>query len=112
MQNKSINNQPAQIKPVWNLKPRYWLFGGEAHYAGGGFEDFLIASMLLQELLNMVESESWVEVLPKAEHCYEVKWWHIYDSQQKRIAVSYTHLRAHETEADLVCRLLLEKKKK
>ena len=24
--------------------------------------------------------------------------------------VSYTHLRAHETEADLVCRLLLEKK--
>ena len=27
------------------------------------------------------------------------------------LAVSYTHLRAHETEADLVCRLLLEKKK-
>ena len=26
------------------------------------------------------------------------------------IAVSYTHLRAHENEADLVCRLLLEKK--
>ena len=24
-------------------------------------------------------------------------------------AVSYTHLRAHETDADLVCRLLLEK---
>ena len=28
------------------------------------------------------------------------------------MAVSYTHLRAHETEADLVCRLLLEKKKR
>ena len=27
-------------------------------------------------------------------------------------AVSYTHLRAHETSQDLVCRLLLEKKKK
>ena len=27
-------------------------------------------------------------------------------------AVSYTHLRAHETVRDLVCRLLLEKKKK
>ena len=26
------------------------------------------------------------------------------------LSVSYTHLRAHETEADLVCRLLLEKK--
>src|SRR5664280_3562486 len=29
-----------------------------------------------------------------------------------RTAVSYTHLRAHETVLDLVCRLLLEKKKK
>mgnify|MGYP003381639731 CR=1 FL=1 len=28
-----------------------------------------------------------------------------------RRAVSYTHLRAHETVLDLVCRLLLEKKK-
>ena len=27
------------------------------------------------------------------------------------MAVSYTHLRAHETRHDLVCRLLLEKKK-
>src|SRR5665648_269379 len=27
------------------------------------------------------------------------------------IAVSYTHLRAHETRHDIVCRLLLEKKK-
>ena len=31
--------------------------------------------------------------------------------QGKYIAVSYTHLRAHETVLDLVCRLLLEKKK-
>ena len=28
------------------------------------------------------------------------------------VAVSYTHLRAHETKANLVCRLLLEKKKR
>ena len=28
----------------------------------------------------------------------------------RRVAVSYTHLRAHETKANLVCRLLLEKK--
>ena len=35
------------------------------------------------------------------------------NSQFKNIkAVSYTHLRAHETVLDLVCRLLLEKKKK
>ena len=30
----------------------------------------------------------------------------------KLIPVSYTHLRAHETGRNLVCRLLLEKKKK
>ena len=29
----------------------------------------------------------------------------------KDLPVSYTHLRAHETVLDLVCRLLLEKKK-
>ena len=32
-------------------------------------------------------------------------------SSMKDEAVSYTHLRAHETVLDLVCRLLLEKKK-
>ena len=31
---------------------------------------------------------------------------------QDIVAVSYTHLRAHETVLDLVCRLLLEKKKR
>ena len=31
--------------------------------------------------------------------------------KQLPIPVSYTHLRAHETVLDLVCRLLLEKKK-
>ena len=29
-----------------------------------------------------------------------------------QVSVSYTHLRAHETVLDLVCRLLLEKKNK
>ena len=35
-----------------------------------------------------------------------------YLSADYETAVSYTHLRAHETVLDLVCRLLLEKKKK
>ena len=34
------------------------------------------------------------------------------EDKNYNMAVSYTHLRAHETCADLVCRLLLEKKKK
>ena len=31
--------------------------------------------------------------------------------QPRIVTVSYTHLRAHETVLDIVCRLLLEKKK-
>ena len=34
-----------------------------------------------------------------------------FDPKGIRVTVSYTHLRAHETVLDLVCRLLLEKKK-
>ena len=33
------------------------------------------------------------------------------DAMEELNPVSYTHLRAHETVLDLVCRLLLEKKK-
>ena len=35
----------------------------------------------------------------------------IFECIYKPFPVSYTHLRAHETVLDLVCRLLLEKKK-
>ena len=35
----------------------------------------------------------------------------LYGQCEDYTAVSYTHLRAHETVLDLVCRLLLEKKK-
>src|SRR5450756_1022722 len=38
--------------------------------------------------------------------------WLIGEATRATIPVSYTHLRAHETRHDLVCRLLLEKKKK
>src|SRR5665648_1181046 len=42
------------------------------------------------------------------------KWWkqQILTEEKWCNAVSYTHLRAHETRHDLVCRLLLAKKKK
>src|SRR5680860_1204794 len=33
------------------------------------------------------------------------------ETLEAQVAVSYTHLRAHETDSYLVCRLLLEKKK-
>eukprot|EP00825_Cyclidium_porcatum_P043069 TRINITY_DN6029_c0_g1_i8.p1 TRINITY_DN6029_c0_g1~~TRINITY_DN6029_c0_g1_i8.p1 ORF type:complete len:108 (-),score=0.96 TRINITY_DN6029_c0_g1_i8:52-375(-) len=39
-------------------------------------------------------------------------WTVVADPHRVLLPVSYTHLRAHETRHDLVCRLLLEKKKK
>ena len=45
------------------------------------------------------------EILTSVEECGD----EIYHTA---LAVSYTHLRAHETVLDLVCRLLLEKKTK
>src|SRR5450756_2931671 len=38
-------------------------------------------------------------------------WWTASVIRRYPYPVSYTHLRAHETRHDLVCRLLLEKKK-
>ena len=38
-------------------------------------------------------------------------WKNMFDCSFSNRSVSYTHLRAHETVLDLVCRLLLEKKK-
>src|SRR5665254_16645 len=49
-------------------------------------------------------------LLQRAEIC--LGHYHLrYAEQDVRKAVSYTHLRAHETPEHLVCRLLLEKKK-
>ena len=38
-------------------------------------------------------------------------WYLSLKDENAQVPVSYTHLRAHETGAYLVCRLLLEKKK-
>src|SRR5659263_699029 len=42
----------------------------------------------------------------------KVNTWSGFGPREWYVSVSYTHLRAHETRHDLVCRLLLEKKKK
>ena len=55
---------------------------------------------------------------PRASRAEEDKLWKRFKAAQDAFyaartaseAVSYTHLRAHETVLDLVCRLLLEKK--
>ena len=56
---------------------------------------------------NWLKDEVWSQEIYKTHKRRAAK------ENSKRIrTVSYTHLRAHETVLDLVCRLLLEKKKK
>src|SRR5665811_1333316 len=50
------------------------------------------------------------EMPAKPNRSQSAQWWP--PTAQIATPVSYTHLRAHETVLDLVCRLLLEKKKK
>src|SRR5665647_3942084 len=64
---------------------------------------------------------SWRRVAPvRFSRLHEWKWVGVISSLHTHLAgrpgrhgrsVSYTHLRAHETDSYLVCRLLLEKKK-
>ena len=60
---------------------------------------FVYDTMRLSKFLSMKRKECGRKGKPR--RCQE----------HGRESVSYTHLRAHETVLDLVCRLLLEKKK-
>ena len=62
----------------------------------GDFFVYVAAFGLFTEV-SYKTSQEWKNVLGHAAYILE--------------AVSYTHLRAHETGRNLVCRLLLEKKK-
>ena len=54
--------------------------------------------------------EGWAAVQVSRAHAHLLAK---FDTDEEMpLSVSYTHLRAHETVLDLVCRLLLEKKKK
>ena len=61
--------------------------------------------------------EKRLEAIPQVKHVQKVAGYGLLSGQGSSFGmlilkpVSYTHLRAHETRHDLVCRLLLEKKK-
>ena len=60
-----------------------------------------VGSRMLKALTEDAEKMIILEVEPPTE-----------EIAVRRVTVSYTHLRSHETDSYLVCRLLLEKKKK
>ena len=80
----------------------------------------LISALFVQSCSNDERLEGYRQSVLTEQKFYETKEKNhkLALSKPKNIiswthgAVSYTHLRAHETRHDLVCRLLLEKKKK
>src|SRR5450759_5985558 len=90
------------------------------HWYDGWFYDIVIApnqDKLFGQIKNLIEPNSKIIDIgcgtgrlefALADKCESVLG---IDLSERNIAVSYTHLRAHETRHDLVCRLLLEKKK-
>ena len=81
--------------------------------------NFNIGIDLLQQFIDnddlKISSEKHIRNLKKYLEVIGTSTWKSQlntDHLSSIIAVSYTHLRAHETVLDLVCRLLLEKKKR
>ena len=69
-------------------------------------KELLIQKGEAQEILHFASLEKiFIE-----KRIYKDKEFEESRSMDEAIAVSYTHLRAHETGRNLVCRLLLEKK--
>ena len=60
---------------------------------------------------NTATCEEWVEKLTPEYAVISVGENNPYNLPNDDVPVSYTHLRAHETDSYLVCRLMLEKKK-
>ena len=77
-------------------------------------EDFKIREYIKKNVINSGVSKVMIERTSKKCFItiYTSRPGFVIGKKGSDIAVSYTHLRAHETEADLVCRLLLEKKKR
>lgn len=59
---------------------RYWLFFGDDHYPGGGFEDFIAASDSIDELRERVEMGS-ENCCGEAGFDPRGQWWHIIDTK-------------------------------
>eukprot|EP00658_Telonema_sp_P-2_P062687 TRINITY_DN51377_c0_g1_i1.p1 TRINITY_DN51377_c0_g1~~TRINITY_DN51377_c0_g1_i1.p1 ORF type:complete len:148 (+),score=15.39 TRINITY_DN51377_c0_g1_i1:169-612(+) len=78
--------------------PATFLFSDRA---GHHYLDIALEGMMMSILRDYVCPPSHIQVGTKVA----------LSSSVRLLAVSYTHLRAHETPEHLVCRLLLEKKK-
>ena len=94
-----VASQCVTVVGIGRLSGKYFI-DSITHTVGGGYtmdlELSLVEAMTKEVIKDATDRLAAVGVMASPEY-----W-----------AVSYTHLRAHETGRNLVCRLLLEKKKK
>ena len=106
---RSDPGQPDEMTLGPGITLRHLAAGPEARLAKSATDQYVAdfsEAMRALPRYDLVHSHHWmsgVAALPRARE------WGVPHVQS---SVSYTHLRAHETVLDLVCRLLLEKKKK
>src|SRR5665811_1502796 len=92
-----IAEETTRLEQDWATNPRWegtirdYTAREVVELRGSIREEHTLARLMSEKLWNLITSDDYINALG---------------------AVSYTHLRAHETVLDLVCRLLLEKKKK
>src|SRR5665647_3581319 len=92
------------IRAVWDgVRDAFGKFCSVTDSGLGGFDEWKNHAIYEEE-----KALDWIKQrIKRVEHYHQT----FEDTRITReITVSYTHLRAHETDSYLVCRLLLEKK--
>eukprot|EP00658_Telonema_sp_P-2_P000588 TRINITY_DN10222_c0_g1_i8.p1 TRINITY_DN10222_c0_g1~~TRINITY_DN10222_c0_g1_i8.p1 ORF type:complete len:129 (-),score=39.87 TRINITY_DN10222_c0_g1_i8:71-457(-) len=96
----------GECDPAANQNKGAWSLVAGVNVTGAGFPFVNITGSCFGSESHLLDPESTILVIENVD---------ANDFKIERVTptpVSYTHLRAHETPEHLVCRLLLEKKKK
>src|SRR5665811_1406144 len=99
-------NGPIDLKKLVDEKGKEWLVAAMVE-GSIGYHTPKHAEILIEKALRG-ETVDWCE---RCDACFGRDLFEMINYDIRNMPVSYTHLRAHETVLDLVCRLLLEKKK-
>src|SRR5665647_3726667 len=90
-------------RALWGFALR--LTGGDRAHAEDVVQETLLRAWRDRRILRSTTAGTRAWLFTVARRLVIDEW------RSSRSPVSYTHLRAHETDSYLVCRLLLEKKK-
>ena len=111
---RELDNPIACIENIFNALYGYEL---DPNLAAVASVNLKLKALMLLAKVQQVSTVDWRLFCPNIFTSVEPNGFGFLEAdfsthRIRRVAVSYTHLRAHETRHDLVCRLLLEKKKK